>query len=172
MKNLLLCLLAASLTIFLGWKTKGNEGSKTRHFFVGFSARTNTYSEVTGCVDYKCDGFPSMKQLEAAIVKTYDYNRISILSFSEYSLEERNIFWKGSDGVKPSPISIPDTTKPKYQYFIRLNVSVQEYLYMNKIKDSIIGAYKDEMGNKTLTMYYQHENYLRERSTLDSVKVK
>jgi hypothetical protein len=64
-----------------------------------------------------------------------------------------------------------DTVKPAYQKFIRTNVSVQEYLYVNRIKDSIINAYRSEMGDKTLRMYFEAEDYLRTRTVLDSVKI-
>jgi hypothetical protein len=64
-----------------------------------------------------------------------------------------------------------DTVKPQFQKFIRTNVSVQEYMYANRIKDSIINAYRQEMGDKTLRMYYEMEDYLRTRTVLDSVKV-
>jgi hypothetical protein len=64
-----------------------------------------------------------------------------------------------------------DTVKPTYQKFVRINVSVQEYLYVNRIKDSIINAYRQEMGDKTLRMYFDMEDYLRTRSVLDSVKI-
>lgn len=72
----------------------------------------------------------------------------------------------------PSPNPIPDTTiKPKYQYIIKMYISPNEYLYINKIKDSIINAYRSEMGDKTLRLYYEHEEYLRSRAVLDSVIV-
>jgi hypothetical protein len=70
------------------------------------------------------------------------------------------------------PRSGEDTVKPTYQKFIRTNVSVQEYLYANRIRDSIINAYRQEMGDKTLRMYFEMEDYLRTRTVLDSILIK
>jgi hypothetical protein len=71
-----------------------------------------------------------------------------------------------------SLISKDTTINPQYQRFVRINTSVQEYLYFKRIKDSIVNAYRQEMGDKTLRMYFEAEDYLLTRTVLDSVIIK
>lgn len=71
-------------------------------------------------------------------------------------------------GYTITPDTIPSK---KYRYFIRVDVPPALWGRINYVKDSIVGAYQAEMGNKTLGLYFEHENYLRQRASLDSVEI-
>jgi hypothetical protein len=75
-----------------------------------------------------------------------------------------------AQGAKVKSDTIP---AKRYQYFLKYtNVSADQYLYINRVKDSIINSYRDEMGGKTLRMYYDLENFLRDRIRMDSVEIR
>jgi hypothetical protein len=151
MKQIILPLLAASLMLTLGF---------CRHHPTTLETRT---SQFDSCVTL---GREAVSIANDAIRKLD--STVTLLEVWKYAALKCNPNIKIS---VPLPSPIPDTTKPTYQKFIRTNVSVQEYLYTNRIKDSIINAYRSEMGDKTLRMYFDMEDYLRTRSVLDSVKI-
>lgn len=76
-------------------------------------------------------------------------------------------------GHTPSPPHVSaDTSKPRYQYFIRTEIPVQVYQRINYVSDSIIEAYRNEMGDRAVRMYYEHVGYMRQRTVADSVLIK